>query len=293
MKVLSLCGGIETGYLALKQLGIPIEEYHTYEISPAAIKVSQHHFPEIVHHGNVIGADFSQFKGFDMVIGGPCCQSLSITRADNAKLSNGLLGKSGIFYEVLRAIEEIQPRYFLVENVVPKNREDQDRMSELLGCEPLQINSNVFVPQDRIRLYWTNTKVTPPPVTAQHLLMDIMQSDVPQKYFCPQPYDFYGLDHKVCATLHVNTMDMLKRVYSPYFSGPTLTCVSGGYQEKKVWDGSPRKLTPVEYERMQGLPDGFTDVGLTDTQRRSLCGNGWTLPVIKWIFKEMLLLTPS
>ena len=122
MKVLSLCGGIETGYLALKQLGIPIEEYHTYEISPAAIKVSQHHFPEIVHHGNVIGADFSQFKGFDMVIGGPCCQSLSITRADNVKLSNGLLGKSGIFYEVLRAIEEIQPRYFLVENVIPKNR---------------------------------------------------------------------------------------------------------------------------------------------------------------------------
>lgn len=162
MKVLSLCGGIETGYLALKQLGIPVEEYHTFEISPPAIKVAQYHFPEIVHHGNVIGADFSQFKGFDMVIGGPCCQSLSITRADNSQLSNGLLGKSGIFYEVVRAIEEIQPKYFLVENVVPKSREDQDKMSALLGCEPIQINSSAFVPQDRVRLYWTNITRNPP-----------------------------------------------------------------------------------------------------------------------------------
>lgn len=121
----------------LKQLGIPVEEYHTYEISPAAIKVSQYHFPEIVHHGNVIGADFSQFKGFDMVIGGPCCQSLSVTRADSAKVSNGLKGKSSIFYEFVRAINEIRPRWFLCENVVPKNKADQDQMTALLGVEPV------------------------------------------------------------------------------------------------------------------------------------------------------------
>ena len=291
MKVLSLCGGIETGYLALKQLGIPVEEYHTFEISPPAIKVAQYHFPEIVHHGNVIGADFSQFKGFDMVIGGPCCQSLSITRADNSQLSNGLLGKSGIFYEVVRAIEEIQPKYFLVENVVPKSREDQDKMSALLGCEPIQINSSAFVPQDRVRLYWTNITRNPPPSECNLCIMDIMEHNVPtwSRYHYKQSYDWHGLDKRVCATLHVNTMDMLKRVYSPFFKAPTLTCVSGGYQEKKVWDRGPRKMTCLEYERLQGLPDGFTDVGgLTDTQRRSLCGNGWTLPVIKWIFKEIL-----
>lgn len=89
MRVLSICGGIETGYLALRQLGIPVREYHTFEINDAAIRVSSSHFPEIVHHGNVIGADFSQFHDFDLVVGGPCCQSLSVTRADNPLVSNG------------------------------------------------------------------------------------------------------------------------------------------------------------------------------------------------------------
>ena len=63
MKVLSICGGLETGYLALQELGIPVEEYHTYEIFAPAIELSKKHFPNIVHHGDVIGADFSQFKG--------------------------------------------------------------------------------------------------------------------------------------------------------------------------------------------------------------------------------------
>jgi DNA (cytosine-5)-methyltransferase 3A len=77
IKVLSICGGIETGLLALQELGIQIDEYHTYEILPEAIAVSSYHFPWIVHHGNVIRADFSQFKDFDLVIAGTCCQSLS------------------------------------------------------------------------------------------------------------------------------------------------------------------------------------------------------------------------
>lgn len=165
LKVLSICGGIETGYLALRQLGIPIDEYHTFEINPAAIKVSSHHFPDVVHHGNVIGADFSQFKDFDLVIGGPCCQSLSITRADSIKVSNGLRGKSGIFFEFVRAINEIQPRWFLCENVVPKSKTDQDQMTAMLGVDPVQINSSSFLPQERVRLYWSNIPITPPTPT--------------------------------------------------------------------------------------------------------------------------------
>ena len=77
LKVLSLCGGIETGLLALQQLNIPIAEYHTYEILTEAIAVSSYHFPFITHHGNLIGEDFTKFKEFDLVIGGMCCQSLS------------------------------------------------------------------------------------------------------------------------------------------------------------------------------------------------------------------------
>lgn len=95
------------------------------------------------------------------------------------------------------------------------------------------------------------------------------------------------------ATLEVNTHDLLKRVYNPDFKCATLTCVNGGYQEKKVWDnGRIRKLTPVEYERLQTLPDGFTE-GYRDNVRRSLCGNGWTKEVIKHIFKGLITINTS
>ena len=98
----------------------------------------------------------------------------------------------------------------------------------------------------------------------------------------------------MCAELKINTMDMNRRVYNPNFKCATLTCISGGYQEKKVLDyGRPRKLTEIEYERLQGLPDNYTNVEvkgrtMSYTKRCSLCGNAWTLPVIKHIFKGLI-----
>lgn len=113
LRVLSLCGGIETGILALQRLGIPIAEYHTYEILPEAIAVSSHHFPWIIHHGDVYEADWHDYKGFDLVIGGMCCQSLSRVRIENREVNNGLLGKSGIVYELQKALEIIKPKWFM------------------------------------------------------------------------------------------------------------------------------------------------------------------------------------
>lgn len=133
LKVLSICGGLETGLLALKELEIPVDEYHTYEIFAPAIELSKKHFPEVQHHGNVIGADFSQFKGFDLVIAGTCCQSLSKLRQENKDVCSGLKGKSGIFFEYARAVQEINPQWYMLENVVPKNKADQDTITVTLG----------------------------------------------------------------------------------------------------------------------------------------------------------------
>lgn len=112
LKVLSLCGGIETGLLALIQLGIPVGEYHTYEILPEAIEVSKYHFPWIVHHGDLYKANFEQFENFDLLLAGTCCQSLSRTRIEDNKVNNGLDGKSGIFYKVIEALQVIKPKWF-------------------------------------------------------------------------------------------------------------------------------------------------------------------------------------
>ena len=281
MKVVSVFDGISCGMVALERAGIPVDRYVAYEIEPNAIKISKKNYPQIEHCGDVTVADFTQYQGFDLLIGGSPCQSLSITQS---KTRQHLNGKSKLFFEFVRALEEVKPRYFLFENVASMNEESKQAISEVLGCQPIFIDSKIFSAQSRPRLYWTNIpveKVLPP--ECPYVLKDIMQSDVPEKYFYNCEFDFLGYDKTVCAILHINGHDILKRVNSPEHKCQTLTCVSGGNHQKKVMDnGRPRKLTPIEYERLQTLPDGYTE-GFSDGARYSAIGNGWTVDVIAFL----------
>lgn len=293
LKILSLCGGVETGILALQQLGIPIAEYHTYEILPEAIAVSKYHFPFVFHHGDLFGANWNDYIGFDLVMGGMCCQSLSRVRIEDKQVNNGLLGKSGIVYELQKALEIIKPRWFLAENVVPSNDGDLKELNRIMGVEGVLINSNKFSAQDRERYYWTNIPIAPLPESNSSVLKDIMIKNVDEKYFYKKDFEILNMDKKVCAELKVNTMEMNRRVYNPAFKCATITCINGGYHEKKVLDnGRPRKLIEVEYERLQGFPDDFTNVfvngkELPYSKRCSLMGNAWNLPTIVHIFKGL------
>lgn len=293
LKILSLCGGIETGILALEHLKIPITEYHTYEILPEAIAVSSYHFPWITHHGNLFDANWNDYKGFDLVIGGMCCQSLSRVRIENKEISNGLLGKSGIVYNLQEALEIIHPKWFMSENVVPTNKDDLNKLNKIMGVPGVLINSNKFSAQDRERYYWTNIPIEPIPKNNSLVLKDIMEIDVEERYFYKKDFEILDLNRKVCAELKVNTTEMCKRIYNPNFKMATLTCVTGGYQEKKVLDGNrARKLTEIEYERLQGIPDNFTNISVNGrkisySKRCSLMGNAWNEPTIEHIFKGL------
>ena len=287
---MSLCGGVETGLYALQQLDIPIEEYHTYEILPEAIAVSSYHFPFIIHHGDLYEADFKQFEGFDLILAGTCCQSLSRVRIEDKGVNAGLNGKSGIFYKAVEALKIIKPKWFMFENVIPSQDDDLKEMTECIGVDPILIDSALFSAQSRERYYWTNIPLNSLPTRQNSLVLkDIMESDVPQKYFYNKPFEILDMGKRVCGELKVNTFEMNRRIYNPEFKCCTLTCINGGYQEKKVLDHEkPRKLTAVEYERLQGLPDNYTDIkignrNLSYSKRCSLMGNGWTEPVIEWI----------
>ena len=282
MKVLSLFDGISCGMVALERAGIPVDRYVAYEIEPNVIKTSKKNYPHIEHCGDVTVADFTQYKGFDIVIAGSPCQSFSITTSKNR---THLQGKSRLFWEFVRALEEIKPRWFLFENVASMSQEVKQIISEVLGCQPIFIDSEDFSAQSRGRYYWTNIPVILEGIIKNtQVLADVLQKDVPEKYFYNCSYDFLGLDKTVCATLHINGHDILKRVNSPLAKCQTLTCVSGGNQQKKVLvDGRCRKLTPVEYERLQTLPDNYT-AGISDSARYTAIGNGWTVDVIAHIF---------
>ena len=280
MNVLSLFDGISCGRLALERAKIPIERYVAYEIEPNAIKISKKNYPEIEHCGDVITANFTQYKGFDLLIGGSPCQSLSIVQS---KTRQYLKGKSKLFFEFVRAKKEMQPKWLLFENVASMNKESKQTISSCLGCKPICIDSSDFSAQDRPRLYWTNIPVLLNYKKSSAVLGDILEEKVPEKYFYNCPFDFYGLDKKVCATLQINGHDILKRVNSPKFKCQTLTTCNGGNTQKKVYiNGRVRKLTPLEYERLQTLPDNYTQ-GLADTHRYTTCGNGWTVDVIAYI----------
>lgn len=285
MKVLSLFDGISCGMVALERAGIPVERYVAYEIEEDAIKISKKNYPQIEHCGDVTTADFTQYKGFDLLIGGSPCQSLSIVQS---KTRQNLDGKSKLFFEFVRAFEEMKAKYFLFENVASMKDECKEVISELLGCEPIFIDSKDFSSQQRPRYYWTNIPVREIVTPNKQVLRDIMETNVDEKYFYNYPLLDVDMSKQVCATMDFKNHDMHKRIFNPDFKCHTLTAVSGGHQQKKVLDnGRARKLTPLEYERLQTLPDNYT-AGVSNTARYTAIGNGWTVDVIAHILGGLI-----
>ena len=107
-----------------------------------------------------------------------------------------------------RAKEEMKPKWFLFENVASMNEESKKAISECLGCKPIFINSSDFSAQSRPRLYWTNIPVDMNYIASSDVLEDIMENNVPEKYYYNCDFDFYGLDKTVCANLHINGHDI-------------------------------------------------------------------------------------
>lgn len=284
MKVLSLFDGISCGRVALERAGIPVERYVAYEIDKYAIQISKKNYPHIEHCGDVTTADFTQYQGFDLLIGGSPCQSLSIVQS---KTRQHLDGKSKLFFEFVRAMEEVKPKYFLFENVASMNKESKQVISELLGCEPIFIDSGDFSAQERPRYYWTNIPVNMDYKKSTAVLADVIEDKVEQKYFYDYPLLNVDMSKQVCATMDFKNHDMHKRIFNPAFKVHTLTTCGGGNTQKKVYiDGKARKLTPLEYERLQTLPDNYT-AGVANGHRYNAIGNGWTVDVITHILSFM------
>lgn len=296
INVLSLCDGMSCGHIALDTIGIKVNKYYSSEIDKNAIKVTNDNYPDTIQIGDVtqITEDFLKIlPKIDLVLFGSPCRSLSKATAGRKEYNNGLKGVSWLFYpcrDILQWIKENNnPNvYFLVENVDSNKTKDIDEMSSLLGVNPILIDSNLFSAQDRKRNYWTNIPIDTLPKSNPLVIKDIMDSNVDEKYFYEQSFTYNGDDKKVCATLHINGHDILKRVNNINFKSPTLTSCRGGNTQKKIFDkGRCRKLTPNEYRKLQTIPDWYK-MDVADSHIYNMCGDGWTIDTIAWIFKGLI-----
>ena len=241
IKVLSLFDGMSGGQQALKELGLELEGYYASEIEKSSIAVTQKNHPKTIQLGSVDELDFSELKKkqFDIVIGGFPCRNLSRVVIGRVGYDEGLKGKhSSLFYYLVEAIRIIQPKYFFVENVEGIKQEDKDIVSETLGVEPYLVNGGDYSAQNRKRYYWTNIPQDEDLLTQKSnlTLEDVVQppSEVLDKYWYKQGFEFLGNDKTPVAILDLKGHDILKRVYGTHQKCPTLTSCRGGNHQKKV-----------------------------------------------------------
>jgi len=292
INVVSLFDGMSCLQIALERAGIPVDWYYASEIHGPAIKATINNYPDTVHLGDVREVCAEELPPITLLAGGSPCQNLSMAVVERKEFNQGLDGeKSKLFYEFVRLLEEIKPKYFLLENVASMKDVDRDIITKCLGVNPIMIDSAHYSAQQRQRFYWTNIPVDIAEGSGK-LLKDIMQpaSEIPEKeWYRDREMENFDDKKNVIGTIPFRTHDMLKRVYNPHGKCGTLTCVSGGYQEKKVFqDGCVRKLSPIEYERLQTVPDNYTE-GFSNNVRRSMLGNGWTVDVIVHILQGLKL----
>lgn len=196
MNVLSLFGGIECGRVALDSLWIPVDKYFSSEIDPYAIKITKANYPDIVHIGDVKNISYRPWclkwknewcistdmyiGNIHLLIGGSPCQDLSIAKSGWKWLE---WEKSGLFYEYVRILREVKPKYFLLENVASMKQIDKEKITEVLkevypDTQVHMINSSLVSAQNRKRLYWTNIPEVKQPEDRGILLRDILE-DIP------------------------------------------------------------------------------------------------------------------
>jgi len=270
MKVLSLFDGMSCGQIALNRLGIEVDTYYASEIDKYAMEITQKNFPKTIQVGDVCAVRGEDYQDVDLILAGSPCQGFSFAGKQLAFDDP----RSALFFEFIRLLKEIKPKYFLLENVKMKKEYLQIISEQVSACypeipfgiEPIFINSSLVSAQSRQRYYWTNIPNITQPEERGIVLRDILEEDPgenPVKDTARNQRHYKNLDEKsLCMTAtmykgagnngmtlvpqHIGTAtdlnghDILKRVYSPDGKSPTVNTCQGGNREPKVVAGAWR-----------------------------------------------------
>jgi len=355
--ILSLFDGMSGAQVALNKVGIKYNNYYASEIDKYARAVTQFRFPDTIQLGDISKINVSDLPKIDLIIAGFPCTDLSIAKKDR----KGLQGeRSGLFYEAVRLLKDVKPKWFLFENVASMSKKDKAIITDILGVEPILINSALLSAQNRKRLYWTNIHNIEQPSNRKIMLKNILEpfTDVDDRmvvkgksFALTASYKGYGNDGVTIIAqkpIRIGAVDkgfQSDRIYSDEGNSVSLSANGGGmgartglyaiaqrgrylnehgnkvdikgadtkqrmetsFSEKSNAITSAqkdsmlldvnddeyviRKLTPIECERLQTVPDNYTLVPhpvyknkmMSNTQRYKMLGNGFTIDVIAHI----------
>lgn len=282
MKVLSLCDGMSCGHIALDRAGIKVDQYFAAEIKEIGIKVTKANYPDTIHigdvnkisyNGGVLHTEVGDFDigHIDLVIFGSPCQTFSIAMKTEHRIGLEDKEKSGLFLECHRILKEVNPTWFLMENVARMKKKDEDFITELMGVAPIRINSKLVSPQLRDRLYWTNIPNVDLPEDRRITLQSILTSG-------------YTDREKARALLVSDSRPLRdkKRMLHRYRNTGFTTIV----WEEKGNDDTIRYMNQTELERCQTVPEGYTAC-LNRDEAADVLGDGWTVDVIAHILTHI------
>lgn len=278
MKVLSLFDGMSCGQIALNKIGLKPEKYFASEIKTHAIKVTQENFPSTIQIGDVqfVTKETFGINKIDLLIGGTPCQDLSIINHGGKGLKGS---KSSLFYEYVRILNELKPKYFLLENVASMKNIDKSIITETLGVKPILINSDTVSAQHRRRLYWTNIPGIQEIKDKNILLKDIIDPFAkPEEKMSEKKKSF--IQRKRNGTMYVRvdgekSMPITARGYAAWNT-----------QFVTRANGEITDLTLKEYKKLQTIPLDYK-IDLIKSKATDLIGDGWTIDVICHLLKPL------
>jgi site-specific DNA-cytosine methylase len=282
LNVLSLFDGISCGQVALERAGIVGIHYYASEIDREAIQVTTANYPNTIQLGDVCGVRSEDLPKIDLLIGGSPCQGFSV-----AGYMQGFDDpRSALFFEYARLLRETNPRWFLLENVVIGTT-DRQVISDMLGVEPVLIDSALVSSQYRKRLYWTNIPFTMPEdrgITIQDIIYDDTYHVINDPRILP---NLKITDKRVSWDLSGSGQSNQEEQARHKHTKMTTVVKMHPLYKNYIWlgDGLYRRCHPVEFERFQTLPDHYTAVIKSDRVRAALIGNGWTVEVIAHILR--------
>ena len=270
MNVLSLFDGMSCGQIALEKADIEVNNYFASEIDKYAIEVTKNNFPNTKHIGSVVNVKGSDLPKIDLLIGGSPCQGFSTA----GKELNFEDPRSKLFFEFVRLLKETKPKYFMLENVSMK-KEFRDIISMYLGCQPIFINSSKLTAQNRPRFYWTNIPNVEQPAD-KNIKIENVLGIKGVRVGQPQPFP---RNYKKLGLKRVERMEFRK-------DNKSNSIITNSTKNQIETNEGYRKLTPSECERLQTVPLNYT-LGVSNTQRYKMLGNGWTVDVVAHIFNNL------